>query len=245
MIKNVISYINYLKIQHQLRVSIHYNLEMFDKISKEITHSLRKYNNHISPYCLKIKGKNYNECLLNQKIIIKKAKKHSGVLNICHAGVCEYIYPFFKDEIPMGYIAVSGYKGNDMFSFCDTVIPPLGIMLENILIVSKYEKLDEFDLIIQFLNEYHTNITLEDLANHFNRSKSHISHLFKRKTGFSFRAYCNNLKLNDSKKLLEKTDVPITSIAMDLGFADTSYYIYLFKEEFGVTPLQYRKQKQI
>ena len=57
----------------------------------------------------------------------------------------------------------------------------------------------------------------------------------------NLRNYCNNLKLEDAKNLLSKTDIPITEIAFDVGFNDVSYFIQLFKNKFSTTPLKYRK----
>ena len=59
----------------------------------------------------------------------------------------------------------------------------------------------------------------------------------------SLRAYLNKLRLRDSAILLTETDLPVTEVALDSGFNDTSYFIYLFKKEFGVSPLKYRKEK--
>jgi hypothetical protein len=53
----------------------------------------------------------------------------------------------------------------------------------------------------------------------------------------TIRAYCNALKLEDSKTLLLTTDYSITDIALDLGFSDTSYFISLFKKKYGISPL--------
>ena len=122
-----------------------------------------------------------------------------------------------------------------------SVIPPLCLMLE-FLLDYKREESNEYTNIIHFLSEYHTNITLEDVALRFNRSRSHISHLFKKNCGMSLRAYCNDLKLDDSVKLLLQTNLSVTEIAYDTGFTDTSYYITLFKKKYGVSPLKYRAE---
>ena len=115
-------------------------------------------------------------------------------------------------------------------------------MLENFISDLNPEAGDEYNMLLQFLNEYHTSISLDDLCRHFGRSKSHISHLFKASSGMTIRAYCNILKLEDSKKLLCTTDLSITEIAFESGFSDASYYISLFRKSFGLSPNQFRKQ---
>ena len=65
--------------------------------------------------------------------------------------------------------------------------------------------------------------------------------MFKSSSGMTIRAYANLLKLEDAKKLLSETDLSITEIALDTGFNDVSYFIKLFKKQFGISPLKYRK----
>ena len=66
--------------------------------------------------------------------------------------------------------------------------------------------------------------------------------MFKQTSGMSFRTYCNQLKLEDARKLLLQTDLPVTQIALDTGFNDVSYFIRLFRDRYATSPLQYRLQ---
>ena len=126
-------------------------------------------------------------------------------------------------------------------AFFDKIIPPLSVMLEKFLLACHGENINENSLILQYLGEYHSNVTLDDLSGKFSRSKSHISHMFKKENGMSVRAYCNMLKINDAKNLLRDTELSVTDIAYDTGFDDVSYFMYTFRRETGITPLQYRK----
>jgi len=262
IIKKITSYLEYLNNNCNLSVSIHFDKSVFDSLPRQIITLLLPYNSHINPYCMVVKAASHSKCLLDQREILKKCKKDESFCRVCHAGVYEYIYPICKNEDITGFAAVSGYRQKIPspdcnintalwetalderqipLDLCNTVIPPLCIMLEQLLTNSSKAEETEYNLILQFLNEYHANITLSDLSKHFNRSKSHISHLFKSECGMSIRAYCNNLKLEDAKILLKNTDIPITEIALNIGFNDPSYFIYLFRKSFGESPLQYRK----
>ena len=121
------------------------------------------------------------------------------------------------------------------------MIPPLSCMLERLFYEHRENETDEYNQILQFLNEYHANISVSHIAEYFGRSVSHISHLFKSKSGISVSEYCNRLRLCDAEKLLRKTNLSVTQIALDVGFCDTSYFIRLFKKRYNQSPLQYRK----
>lgn len=264
LITNIISYLKYLNHDCKLNVSVHFDKYTFDCMPQHIVSMLLPYNCHTNAYCIMTKSINHSKCVLNQKNLLKKCQKGESFCNVCHAEVYEYIYPICKGTDAVGFAAVSGYRpqkpsecnilNRDLWEtalddalplkLCNSTIPPLCIMIEQMLLIYAKERGNEYNLILQFLNEYHTNITLDDLAKHFNRSKSHISHLFKSENGMTIRAYCNNLKLEDSKNLLLNTDIPVTKIAFDVGFNDTSYFIHLFRKKFGVSPLQYRRINQ-
>ena len=262
IVKNITSYLTYLNNVCKLKVSVHFNQVTFDCIPTNIAARILPFNSHTNAYCVTVKNIDHTKCLNNQREILLKCKKDSPFCHTCHAGVHEYIYPVFKKNEAVGFVAVSGYRcknpdnnliiNRDLWEqtlmvkipieLCNSVIPPLSYMLELMLETHFQKSNNEYNMIIQFLNEYHTNITLEDLAKKFNRSKSHISHMFKKESGLTIRAYCNNLKLEDSKELLANTNLPITEIAFEVGFNDVSHYIQLFKNRFGLTPLQFRRK---
>ncbi len=125
-------------------------------------------------------------------------------------------------------------------ALCEAVIPPLCIMMERLLAQSHHRPSEE-NAVLQYLNEYHTDVTLDDVCAHFHKSRSQISHMFKTTYGMSIRTYCNQLKLEDARKLLLSTDRSVTDIALDTGFGDTNYFIHLFRQTYGTSPLRYRK----
>lgn len=263
LIDNIVSYLNYLNRYCGLFVSVHFEDGIFSHMNKGLASVLLPYNYHANTYCIMVKNAKHNKCILNQKNILSKCHNKQAFCHTCHAGVYEYIYPIYQKNCSVGFITVSGYRNNNLtecniinrkvwenslvaqmpLELCNSVIPPLCVMLECALYIYLKENVNEYNQILQFLNEHHTNISLSALSQHFNRSKSHISHLFKKESGMTIRAYCNNLKLEDAKKLLLKTDIPITEIALNVGFNDTSYFIHIFKNTFGISPLQYRKNK--
>lgn len=262
LILHISSYLEYLNNTCGLNVSVHFERDFFSRLPHGAVLMLLPYNSHTNTYCMKVKGIDHCKCLENQEKLLRVCERDTLLCHTCHAQVREYVYPIYKDDGAVGFISVSGYREKNTcgsgvvdrelwesilkeeipLKLCHSLIPPLCVMLERLFERCLKESGSEYNMILQYLNEYHTNVTLSALAKHFNRSRSHISHLFKQKSGMTLNAYCNVLKLADAEKLVLKTDLPITKIAFDTGFSDTSYFIYLFKKKYGVSPLQYRRK---
>lgn len=265
MSKKIASYIDYLSDTHGLDISFHISDSYSYVLYVNVSGNLVKYNSHKNPYCFHIKSNelNHRKCLKCQWMAIKKCRDVECYTGICHAGVGEYIRRIFIDGETVGFVSVSGYRsdkkniGEDIWydaniinqeipiGLLDTVIPPLCIMLENF--IAKTPKNDESDdvylQILSYLNEHHSSVTLDELCAKFNYSKSYISHMFRKKSGYTLKHYCNLLKIKDSKLLLENTAMSITDIAFSVGFNDFSYFINTFKNITGETPLSWRKSR--
>lgn len=56
--------------------------------------------------------------------------------------------------------------------------------------------------------------------------------------------YLQELKLKEAGRLLTLTGRRVGDIASSLNFQDTAYFCAIFKKQYGMTPLQYRRRKQ-
>lgn len=112
-------------------------------------------------------------------------------------------------------------------------IPPLkNVSLKNMEILKTA---------IHFITEnYAYRITLSDVADEAHLNPAYFSSLFKQSTGISFKEYLNLVRIEESKRLLIKTEFSIIDIAIGIGFEDQSYFSKVFKKYTGVTPKQFR-----
>ncbi|MCD7972515.1 MAG: AraC family transcriptional regulator [Candidatus Azobacteroides sp.] len=62
--------------------------------------------------------------------------------------------------------------------------------------------------------------------------------------GVSAKKYIRQRVMQEAKKLLKYTSLPIVEISERLNFNTDSYFIRYFREYEGVTPLKYRNQKE-
>lgn len=96
--------------------------------------------------------------------------------------------------------------------------------------------------VFEFLQE-HRNQTLSQkkAAELCHISSGYFSRLFTRETGERYTDFCARQKIEWAKKLLSRTDLPISQISDELGFNEPSYFIKVFRKFEGVSPSAYRK----
>ena len=88
---------------------------------------------------------------------------------------------------------------------------------------------------------YKENISLDDMCDVAEVSKSYLCRIFKRKTGMSPVQYLMNIRVEEAKKLLISTDMRIKRVTNEVGFNDISYFCAVFREKVGITPDEYRR----
>ena len=68
---------------------------------------------------------------------------------------------------------------------------------------------------------------------------------FKHATGIAPLAYVQRLRIEDAKRRLERTEVPIDEISWQVGYEDPAFFRRLFKRTTGMAPGAYRKRFRI
>lgn len=89
-------------------------------------------------------------------------------------------------------------------------------------------------------DHWNKEVDMVELANNLNISYRHFRRLFKASTGVPPQQYILNLKINQSKKLLEGP-FTIKEIAYKAGFTDPYHFSRLFKQRTGISPSRWRK----
>ncbi|WP_239616229.1 response regulator [Cohnella mopanensis] len=85
-------------------------------------------------------------------------------------------------------------------------------------------------------------ITLREIANKFSYSANHMGFLFKEQTGESFNEYLVRNRMEKARILLQVPTLKIYEVADHVGYKSLAYFSRLFKEHYGITPGDYRKQ---
>lgn len=93
------------------------------------------------------------------------------------------------------------------------------------------------------LDNIDSSICLNSVAEAFYISPSHLSKIFKKSTGINFSDFIIGKKFERAAQLLlDEKNMEINELAEKVGYQNISYFNKLFKERYGVTPLQYRKK---
>jgi len=106
--------------------------------------------------------------------------------------------------------------------------------------VPEAEKPELLDRLMAYVEKHYAEtVTIGDLAKQFFVSSSTVSHLFKEKMGVSFYRYVTQRRLIAAKALIAKGNL-LETVAAETGFQDYSGFYRAFKQEYGISPRQYR-----
>lgn len=112
--------------------------------------------------------------------------------------------------------------------------------------IKSKKNLDRLTQIIDYIKDNRkTDLTLEEVAEKFNLTPQYLSNYFKKYMGISYKKYLITLRLESAYKELVNTDLSIVNIAVENGFPDSKAFNKIFREVYGSTPMEYRKNFKI
>lgn len=98
---------------------------------------------------------------------------------------------------------------------------------------------------IQYIQGHvHDPITVADIASYLGLNRSYLSSLFKKHTGMPPLKYIQTFRITKAKHMLEASDISIAGIAYSCGYQKPESFMKIFKQQFGMSPSAYRKQKR-
>ena len=79
------------------------------------------------------------------------------------------------------------------------------------------------------------------MAKELSLSRSRFQHLYTETFGVSVNRDVITSRLNKAAELLKTTDLSVKDVGINVGYANTSYFVKAFGNFYGLTPLQYRQ----
>ena len=98
-----------------------------------------------------------------------------------------------------------------------------------------------FSRIDQLLDQRHGRITNKELSEILNYNGSYLGRIVKKYTGQSLFDYSMGFAMEYAAKQLASTEKSIAEIAAELNFSNRSHFYKLFRERYGMSPMQYKK----
>lgn len=110
------------------------------------------------------------------------------------------------------------------------------------------EKVDESStqdrhvtMVIRYMYEHlYRNLTLDEISESIQLSKSYLNAIFKAQTGRSPVEFFIHLKMKEACKLLKSTDMYVYQVSAAMGYTDQYYFSRIFKKVVGMSPKDYK-----
>lgn len=163
-----------------------------------------------------------------------------------------------EDQIAMGLLSEQDFHiAEDIFRELDAMtadtdcfqVKSYAAILNLTTLISQNMKenlpchFDNIQTSVEYINRHITEeIRIDQICAECYLSKYHFCRLFKEKIGLTVMQYILKTRVAMAKELLSESDLSITEISESCGFSSISYFSRAFKNETGVSPLQYKKQ---
>lgn len=85
------------------------------------------------------------------------------------------------------------------------------------------------------------DISLDELAAEARLSPFHFARMFKQSVGVPPRIYLTHLRIERACELLEMTDLPVTEIALEVGYSSNQVLARVFLKHRHMSPTDYRR----
>jgi AraC-like DNA-binding protein len=89
---------------------------------------------------------------------------------------------------------------------------------------------------------YPFNISVDDIAAHCGLNKSYLSRIFKRETSKPLHTFLLDYRLSRAAEMLEEGNLPIKTIAREVGYNDPFTFSRIFRTKYGISPAQWREK---
>lgn len=90
---------------------------------------------------------------------------------------------------------------------------------------------------------YANDLTVSDLASIAGLSRAHLTRAFSAAFRMPPHVYLNAVRISQAQKLV-RLGIPLTTVALECGFADQSHFTRRFKGAVGATPSAWRRMTE-
>jgi len=232
----------------------------FFKDTTSIVHiSDVEYSNHISNLAddghdsiiFNIRSSNKQEVIGQVKNFLKNLESYNLPPEMFYHECLELIYLALKVSTETGkdYVAekeggfiphVEILKANTAYGISAWMISFFDGLMNWIANIQKNSNRKSIVKVREYLDEnYHKDITLDEMAEMVNINPTYLSMLFKEQVGTTYIKYLTNVRLEKAKKLLNE-GYKVKEVSEMVGYHNSRHFSELFKKTVGLTPDQFK-----
>ena len=101
---------------------------------------------------------------------------------------------------------------------------------------------DYINYAIKYIQNNYANLQIRNVAEYIGLNRTYFTAIFKEKMYMSPQEYLMKTRMRHACELLENTDLPVRVIAGSVGYENALTFSKIFKQKYGVSPVDYRKQ---
>jgi AraC-like DNA-binding protein len=112
--------------------------------------------------------------------------------------------------------------------------------------VARQDKNKSKEAILSYIATAYANpeLNIETVASATGANRAKINEFLKNEYGFTFSTCLNKLRLAEAARLLQNPNSSVADVADAVGYGSPSYFITLFKKEYGCTPSSLKKNNE-
>ncbi len=147
---------------------------------------------------------------------------------------------------------VKGFFHNDDALPLDIQLAALNLNMFILKLVSNQKAKSKFsmsrsateyhNIVVAMSEGLHSNLTLTDIADKCHISISYIKTLFARYSGISPKTYYANMRFNEAVRLLDE-GFSVNEVSEIMNFSSPNYFSVFFKNQCGMPPAKYIKNR--
>ena len=148
-----------------------------------------------------------------------------------------------EDMLGMKYRFVTELaKIKDQENLCLWVVNLLEKLMDSIYQTRNARNYQRLKKAFDFIDaNYQQALTVGQIAHEVCLSPSRLSHIIQNELGSTWVDYLSKVRVDRAKVLLKDTELPISQIALDVGYPDQSYFTKVFKRVERCTPKVFRR----
>ena len=88
------------------------------------------------------------------------------------------------------------------------------------------------------------SLSMTEIAQAVGRSPAHLTTMLRRATGKTLLGWVTERRINEARRLLTDTSLPVSEVALRVGYTSPSAFSRAFSRHVGESPARYRSRRK-